>query len=355
MAKPSSLLSKIALLGISLAVVAGIAEAVSWWIWQQQVERVEAFKRQKEVDKLNPPPKGLWDDLPNLKGLYQVAEPGIRGTTAGVLFENNRHGFRGPERSFAKPANGFRVAVIGDSVTMGFGVLYEETYAGRIEEPLAARLPGRDVEVLNFGLSGLETRAVVRRFEELALRFDPDFVVYGFTLNDIEGPAYRHSFEGRDRTYKHSNESLFHTWRILGPKWVVLSDILFAPRGSYVHELRDNYFENPPAWQAVLAGFDRLRELADSRGFCTLMLIHTRLEALNALHPYHDFYAQIEAAAKARGFHPATTYDVFDGKLNTDYWITAFDAHPNGEGHGLLAEVLMREMERLPERCWEAG
>jgi hypothetical protein len=43
---------------------------------------------------------------------------------------------------------------------------------------------------MNLGLAGLYIDVIVRRFERRGLAFDPDLIVYGYTLNDIEGPGY---------------------------------------------------------------------------------------------------------------------------------------------------------------------
>jgi hypothetical protein len=349
--RSTSLLPRLILLGASLLVVLAIVELASWIIWQGRMARLEEFGRQLEQNANKK--KGPWDDLPKLKGMFVVAQPNARGTTAGVLFENNSHGFRGPERPLVKPAKSFRVAVIGDSVTMGFGALFEETYAARIEVGLNEVRSDFDYEVINVGLSGLEAPAVVARFEAKALQFDPDLVLYGYTLNDIEGKHYRKSYGGRDRNNTRFFESPFHTWRILGPKMMAMSDLLFAPEGSYQHELDDNYFANPKAWQEVLRAFDRLQKISDERGICAVLMVHTRLESLHALHPYQRFYEVVNEAAVERGFFTVISQPAFDGREATDLWITPFDAHPNGEGHALLAQVALERLAGLPDRCWE--
>jgi len=350
--KGGDLAPRLILLCSSILAVFLIAEAVSWVIWEGRMEKIREFARQLEINKGKP--GGKWDDLPKLKGLFAVAKPNVRGTTAGVLFENNQYGFRGPDRPHPKPDGVFRVAVIGDSVTMGFGVLYEDTYAARLEKTLAERRGDLRYEVLNVGLSGLETRAVIERFESKAVPFDPDMVIYGYTLNDIEGEHYRKSYAGRDRNNKRFMESPLRLWRIVGPKVYAMMDIVLAPPGSYPGELADNYLHNQAAWNEVLIGLDRLAELAKERGICGIVLLHTRLEALNLLHPYHAYYERVENAAGERGLFPIASYDFHDGHVASDLWITPFDAHPDPDGHALLHDALAAGLEVLPDHCWGA-
>ena len=81
-----------------------------------------------------------WEGLTELVKLADLTRPHARGLSGGVLYETNSHGFRGPERSLIKPPGTFRIVVIGDSVTMGWGVAEALTYPPLIElrSPLAA-------------------------------------------------------------------------------------------------------------------------------------------------------------------------------------------------------------------------
>jgi hypothetical protein len=105
----------------------------------------------------------------------------------------------------------------------------------------------------------------------------------------------------------------------------------------------------------VLSGFDRLEAIASEHGICVVVMTHTRLESLNFLHPYHVFYEAIATAAEERGFHAVSSYPPFSGMAAKRLWITKFDAHPNGEGHALLAQVALEELARIPESCWEGS
>jgi hypothetical protein len=123
--------AKLALMLASLGLMLVVGEGVSRFVWEARIATLQRAEREQQAR-----PPGKWDHLPKLKGLADVAQPGMRGTMAGALFENNRYGFRGPERPHDKPEGSFRIAAIGDSVTMGPGVLYEDTYAAQIEREL---------------------------------------------------------------------------------------------------------------------------------------------------------------------------------------------------------------------------
>ncbi len=346
----ADLLPRIALLVASLTVFFVIAEIVACVEWNRRVAAVEGAQRAAEEEAIAGD-----SELPELRGLFAVAQPNVRGMTAGVLFETNEFGFRGPARTLEKPADTFRIAVIGDSVTMGYGTRYEDLYATRIERALDQADPERRIEVINVGLSGLDITSVMNRYETVALRFDPDLVLYGYTLNDIEGDHYRRDYEGKKRDLARMRTSPLRLWRIFGPRWRSLSDLIFRPPGSYAYELDQNYFHNPEAWHDVETALDRLAAQTRTRGICTLVLLHTRLDALGFLHPYHAHYDVVAQAAAQREFVVARSFEKFRGKEATDFWVTAFDPHPNAAGHALLAEAALEALRALPTRCWDGA
>jgi hypothetical protein len=96
---------------------------------------------------------------------------------------NSRH-YR--EREFArrKPAETYRVAVIGDSFTIAMGVGEEERFTGLLQGALEDG--GGNFEVLNFGIAGAETPRQVVALDDDVLPIDPDFVLLQWYPNDFE-------------------------------------------------------------------------------------------------------------------------------------------------------------------------
>jgi hypothetical protein len=282
-----------------------------------------------------------------------MARPNVRGLVGGALYATNSAGFRGPDRSLEKPPGVFRIAVFGDSIAMGAGVTQEETYAFGLERALETIRPGRRYEVLNLGLGGLNARFAVDRLVRLGLRYEPDLLVYGYTLNDIEGPAYRRSVEFAAIDPLRFASSPLALLRILGPRFDSLRELVLAPRGSYSFELDENYFRNPRAWQEVLRALDRLARVARERGSCAVVLVHTRLYWLSLLHPYRRHYAAVLEAARARGLHAIESFRTHGGARAESLWVGPFDPHPNARGHELLLAALLEGLADLPETCWD--
>lgn len=300
------------------------------------------------------------EDLPVLESMRELAGRNVRGLHKGLPFRTNRAGFRGPDYAPEPPEGVFRIAVAGDSIVMGSGVLEEETYAARVEASLNEGADGVRYEVLNLGLSGLNAGQVVRRLEKLGTPYAPHLIVYGYTLNDIEGPAYVATAGGgsglerrvRYERFLHSPSFLL---RAAWPRLLALWELATRPAGTLEHDYRYNYFEHPPAWAQVERAFDALAATAAGRGVCVQLLIHTSIARLNRLYPFVDVTERVEAAARQRGFGVTQSFPYFEGHDPTRLRLSGIDPHPNADGHALLARALLDGLRELPERCWETG
>jgi hypothetical protein len=94
----------------------------------------------------------------------------------------NSMGLRGPERSFAKPANTLRIVVVGSSLTASLQVPNEKTYCSILEKELnkpseKQKAEKQKVEVLNLGVDGYNVGQEFLRLENFGFNFHPDLVV----------------------------------------------------------------------------------------------------------------------------------------------------------------------------------
>ena len=74
--------------------------------------------------------------------------PGASAHLMGVDVHINSQGLRGKEYAIAKPPGTYRILVLGDSMTFGWGVPVEETYPSRLEVALNAKCTTIGVNVL---------------------------------------------------------------------------------------------------------------------------------------------------------------------------------------------------------------
>jgi hypothetical protein len=126
---------------------------------------------------------------------YVTGTPwGVRGNIPGahywhwspdvnVEFRINRWGMR-DDRDFPleKPPGTCRIAVFGDSFFMGYEVDLKDSFSARLEARL--RSSGINVEVLNFSVSGFGTAEMLRSYEGLGRKFNPDLVIFQWHSSD---------------------------------------------------------------------------------------------------------------------------------------------------------------------------
>jgi len=305
-------------------------------------------------------------DLPVLRDILDIAKPNVDGVYQGVRHRTNSRGVRGPEYAPVPTPGTFRILVAGDSVTMGWGVEEPHTYPVVLERRLnASAASGRRYEVVNLGLAGVNAAFSARRLARYAELYRPDLLVYGFTLNDIEGPSYR-ELPKEDRrsasqaTWRRAlrfNDSPSYLLRELWPRWIMLLewDVFHPPESERVApqaaEWRQNYFENPAAWADFTAALDEIAAEARARGICGHVFLHTHLTVLTPEHPHLPVYERVAAAARERGLGVTESFSRFVGRDSEGLWVNAFDVHPNARGHEILAEALEAGLALLSPRC----
>ena len=134
----------------------------------------------------------------------------------------SKAGWRDIERTIAKPANTYRVALLGDSATEALQVPMEQTFARlsekKINQDLATKNSGKseknypNVEVINFGVSGYSTSQELLLLQKEVLQYKPDLIVVLYSRGDSDEssiePAKYEMAEPRPYFYLDQNNKL---------------------------------------------------------------------------------------------------------------------------------------------------
>jgi hypothetical protein len=100
----------------------------------------------------------------------------------------NSDGLRDREHPIAKPANTFRIAILGDSYAEAIQLPMQLAFWSIMESRLqsCAAVANERVEVINFGVSGYGTAQELLTLREKVWKYDPDVVLLAVTTgNDI--------------------------------------------------------------------------------------------------------------------------------------------------------------------------
>ncbi len=109
-----------------------------------------------------------------------------------IELTTNSLGYRAPELA-PKTEHDFRILVLGDSITLGDYVAYEQTYPFVIEKYLQQHLSGvlqdKNIQVINAGIGAIGLHTELAVLTETGLSLQPDLVLVALYLNDaVESP-----------------------------------------------------------------------------------------------------------------------------------------------------------------------
>jgi lysophospholipase L1-like esterase len=193
-------------LAIAAIVVAGLAGEL--WLRMGRHEAYRASERFRASNiffangmELNVGTHSLW------RQRWKEYEPGARAevVVGGERFviQMNSHGYRTHEFDVPKPEGMVRIICLGGSTTVA-GRTNEETYPALLEARLRDRFPGLPLEVLNLGVSSVNTEYWLGRRERV-FAYEPDVIVQYQAINDISWrhlPRYAQDHPRRGSVYR---------------------------------------------------------------------------------------------------------------------------------------------------------
>lgn len=105
-----------------------------------------------------------------------------KGITVNI--KSNSEGFRTKEISPQKRKNNYRIILLGDSTTFGWGVNQDERFSFFLEKKLNTLQKSIQYEVINFGIPGYTSFHGKAVFDHHALKYSPDLIILTFGAND---------------------------------------------------------------------------------------------------------------------------------------------------------------------------
>jgi peptidoglycan/LPS O-acetylase OafA/YrhL len=137
---------------------------------------------------------GRWGEFPALQihptrtySLKANQETHLRYNNYDYIVKTNSFGLASPEIGIGRPTpDTLRVLVIGDAFSMPEGMEYPNAYPALLEKPLSERVPGRNIQVINAGVTGYGPAEQLPQLRELGPILKPDVVLYQFFINEFE-------------------------------------------------------------------------------------------------------------------------------------------------------------------------
>ncbi len=257
--------------------------------------------------------------------LHGELTPSVHATFVGKPFSTNRWGLRDRDRTLEKPPRTFRIAVIGASATMGWGVADDETFTHLAERSLdsVANTRGLHVEVLNVSLAGWSLAQRAFAVGARASQFAPDLVLIAVHSHEMDLHVLRFQ----------EDLTLGFPEPIPDAKVTELLATSGITRGMGGREATRRMvpLEGAIERRSMLWA----REQVDS-GAATLELLALRYPGV----PQDGSAARTLAEGRALGLGVVDCSSLWNTWNFARFAGTPADPHPNARGHRLIAECL---------------
>lgn len=274
---------------------------------------------------------------------------GLDTNLYGRHFSINRHGMRDRDYTVAKPEGTFRIALLGSSIDMGWGVGDDETYENLLEDWLNdhARRRGIDrrFEVLNFAVAAygpLQRYALLSRKVEA---FAPDLVLYSATTLDarlLEIHLTGLLMRKVDPTYAFLKAAI-------ADAGITDEDKRTGPDRQYVHKdavklkVRAHFWPILDAALAALAGECRSHDLP------LVFLAIPRAGRIDSPDARAGSVARLAGIAARLAVPLIDLTPTFDRTDPADVAVAPWDDHPNALGHRRIFLALAHALADQPE------
>jgi len=256
-----------------------------------------------------------------------VHKPGISPTRLmGVTLRTNSDGLRGPEYAVEKGA-AYRIVLLGDSLTLGWGVDENKTFASSLEKKLNTR---RKTEVLNFGVGNYNSEQEVNLFFERAVKYHPDEVVLFYFINDAEKTPHRSGFWFL--AYSRFLTLVWSRGHALGA--------LFSPSGKFLSYYANLYKENQEGWLRAQRALLRISRYCREQNISFRVVILPEFHNL-AENPFKKEYGKVESLLDKNRIPYLDLASAFERYRDPyQFWVAPDDAHPNAKAHQLIADSI---------------
>ena len=244
----------------------------------------------------------------------------------GHDIRTNSLGLRGPEINNKNSKT--RILSIGSSVSLGWGVSEEESFAKKIEKI------SPNFEVINAGIANTNSQYQFEVLKKLLPLVNPDIVLLNYFL-----------YDSRDRSQITKNTFLKNSF--LGTylySWILNLKSSMKKNESIFDYFKKTYRPNSPLWQKSLLSVKKMSDLSSKESISFIVMIYPELHDLSQSSPVISIYNFIETEFKKLGI---PTIDKVHQRLSNysgkerQLWVSPTDPHGNSVVQDVIAETFI--------------
>lgn len=287
-------------------------------LFNQVFDKVKAGNEQDERVGIHET-SNLYQNDPFISKRFKA---NFRGKYKGKPLRTNDMGLRDTIYSRARIPGTIRIALIGGSPDMGYGVDNHEFYEYLVEKELNEQFKD-SIEIINFSFPNQGLLAKVYNLEYLVKDFNPD---YCFVTRSIQD---------EDKENDRLDEIIMRTGRVFKSLQDELDRIHITSDEIKARQMSDEQYEHIYTW-----AFHRIISVCNQN--------HIRPVILGVPVPKKPFTNDSYLSMiKNEGFDYINLDHAFDGKTPDQVMRSPKDSHPSVLGHRLLADALEKELIRF--------
>jgi lysophospholipase L1-like esterase len=252
----------------------------------------------------------------------------------GLIYDINNHGFRGPDVFLEKAPGTFRIIVLGDSVTFGEGVKWEDTYTYRLQDRLHKEV-SPTIEVLNFGVSSWSTTDEIAYLEQQGQAFQPDVVLLAYFLNDANYAGGLDLWEEFRASYEAA--VLRHSY-LFSYVYARIGQQVYGRR--YVEHTLQDALSHTAEWERSMHLLHKGSVIANRIGAQYGVIIFPFMYRLDDSYPFVVIHDMIKQVCQEHDIPVLDLFPAYRGHKDTSLWAHPSDQHPNEIGHEIAAETI---------------
>jgi hypothetical protein len=262
--------------------------------------------------------------------LQQELVPGFKADTPYGTIQTNRWGMRDRDYEMAPAPGSYRIAVLGASTVMGWGVEEKDIFVTQVERGLNDKYAGNAVErveVLNFAVPGYFPPQQAMAIDK-ALEFRPDAVFFVATGREFS------------RSISFIADMIAKGVEIPYPE---LREIIQRAGIDGKVDTTTAVRRLTPHKDAILTWlYQTITAKSRDRGALPMWVFVPQSRTGS----WMEETAPAEQLAVAAGFKTVDMSEIFATTPFESIRVAEWDDHPNKLGHDMLAEALMRELTR---------
>lgn len=273
-------------------------------------------------------------------GIGHEHRPGTAARLMGVDVSINATGQRDRNFTQPKPEGTFRIMMLGDSLTFGWGVPQQQTVAKRLEALLNGQQPDVRYEVVNAGVGNYNAGMSSQWMRARGMAFEPDLVIFNYSFNDAESTPRREGGGLAEWSY---------AWIYFSGRFGEVARRVFGGHDWHAY-YSGLYEEEAQGWREAQQQIRLLAEFCEQRGLPLALVNYPELHRLEP-YPLVEVSNQIRELSRSLTLPYLDLIESLRSEQPEALWVTPADPHPNEYADELMANAIfgfLRAGDQLP-------